>query len=89
MLIARIPGAGQNKMSAGQRARPRSPAGSGFPPRRRPGRQDRVDERGEVPMICLECRQRHHEDCRGGNWCDCQHQPSPEAQEAHEAEPRR
>ena len=36
-------------------------------------------------MICVECRQRHHERCPGGNWCDCQHQPSPEAQE-HEAE---
>ena len=36
-------------------------------------------------MICVECRQRHHEGCPGGNWCDCQHQPSPEAQE-YEAE---
>jgi len=32
-------------------------------------------------MICIDCRQRHHEDCRGGNWCDCQHQPSPEKPE--------
>jgi hypothetical protein len=32
-------------------------------------------------MICIDCRQRRHEDCRGGNWCDCQHQPSPEQQE--------
>ncbi|HXT91943.1 MAG TPA: hypothetical protein VN714_22135 [Trebonia sp.] len=36
-------------------------------------------------MICVQCRQRHHEGCPGGNWCDCQHQPSPEAQE-YEAE---
>jgi hypothetical protein len=24
-------------------------------------------------MICLSCRQQHHEDCPGGTWCDCQH----------------
>jgi hypothetical protein len=34
-----------------------------------------------MDMICIDCRQRHHEDCRGGNWCDCQHQPSPQAQD--------
>jgi hypothetical protein len=28
-------------------------------------------------MICIECRRRHHDDCPGGNWCDCQHKPSP------------
>jgi hypothetical protein len=33
-------------------------------------------------MICVECRRRHHGDCRGGNWCDCQHQPAAEAQQA-------
>jgi hypothetical protein len=27
-------------------------------------------------MICAACRVQHHEDCPGGNWCDCQHQPS-------------
>jgi hypothetical protein len=37
-------------------------------------------------MICVECRHRQHEDCRGGTWCDCQHKPAPEAAEA-EAEP--
>lgn len=26
-------------------------------------------------MICRSCRERHHEDCRGGSWCDCQHKP--------------
>ena len=36
-------------------------------------------------MICVECRQRHHEDCPGGTWCDCQHQPPPEAQAAERA----
>jgi hypothetical protein len=25
-------------------------------------------------MICQACRDRHHDDCRGGSWCDCQHQ---------------
>lgn len=23
-------------------------------------------------MICTACRGRHHDDCRGGSWCDCQ-----------------
>jgi hypothetical protein len=26
-------------------------------------------------MICVPCRERHHEDCPGGTWCDCQHLP--------------
>jgi hypothetical protein len=26
-------------------------------------------------MICLACRERRHEECRGGSWCDCQHRP--------------
>ncbi|HVT68142.1 MAG TPA: hypothetical protein VHF26_10365 [Trebonia sp.] len=30
-------------------------------------------------MICVDCRRRHHQDCRGGTWCDCQHQPPPQA----------
>jgi hypothetical protein len=30
-------------------------------------------------MICVECRRRDHEDCRGGTWCDCQHQAPPES----------
>ena len=40
-------------------------------------------------MVCVACRRRHHEDCPGGTWCDCQHQPSPEDQGAQEiqAEP--
>lgn len=32
-------------------------------------------------MICVDCRQRHHEDCPGGTWCDCQHQPSGQARQ--------
>jgi hypothetical protein len=36
-------------------------------------------------MICDACRKRHHEDCPGGNWCDCQHQPpAVQADEASE-----
>ncbi|HTV99234.1 MAG TPA: hypothetical protein VMF87_02965 [Streptosporangiaceae bacterium] len=32
-------------------------------------------------MICLSCRQQHHEKCPGGTWCDCQHrQPDPGAE---------
>jgi hypothetical protein len=30
-------------------------------------------------MICVPCRKHHHEDCPGGTWCDCQHQPPPES----------
>jgi len=30
-------------------------------------------------MICAPCRTRHHEDCPGGTWCDCQHQPAAES----------
>jgi len=26
-------------------------------------------------MICVSCREQRHEDCPGGSWCDCQHQP--------------
>ncbi|HET9968841.1 MAG TPA: hypothetical protein VFQ68_11435 [Streptosporangiaceae bacterium] len=26
-------------------------------------------------MICVPCRQRQHQECPGGSWCDCQHQP--------------
>ncbi|MER6947956.1 hypothetical protein ABT294_28360 [Nonomuraea sp. NPDC000554] len=25
-------------------------------------------------MICESCKDKRHEDCRGGSWCDCQHQ---------------
>ncbi|GLV50672.1 hypothetical protein TBS_12450 [Thermobispora bispora] len=24
-------------------------------------------------MICDACKERRHQDCRGGTWCDCQH----------------
>jgi hypothetical protein len=49
--------------------------GTGHLTARIPGEAQNMD------MICIDCRQRHHEDCRGGNWCDCQHQPSPQAQD--------
>jgi len=26
-------------------------------------------------VICVDCRERRHDDCRGGSWCDCQHLP--------------
>lgn len=26
-------------------------------------------------MICEPCREREHERCPGGSWCDCQHRP--------------
>jgi hypothetical protein len=27
-------------------------------------------------MICPPCRTKHHDDCKGGTWCDCQHMSS-------------
>jgi len=24
-------------------------------------------------VICRHCRNRHHDRCHGGSWCDCQH----------------
>jgi hypothetical protein len=42
-------------------------------------------------MICEACRERRHGDCRGGTWCDCQHQPAGDdiapAEPAATAEP--
>jgi hypothetical protein len=35
-------------------------------------------------MVCLMCRRREHESCKGGTWCDCQHQPP---QQPLQAEP--
>ncbi|WP_269750639.1 hypothetical protein [Microbispora sp. ATCC PTA-5024] len=35
-------------------------------------------------MICEACAGRRHEECRGGSWCDCQHQ---QPRETGEAEP--
>jgi hypothetical protein len=26
-------------------------------------------------MVCQACRDQRHPECRGGNWCDCQHLP--------------
>jgi len=36
-------------------------------------------------MICVDCRRRQHQDCPGGNWCDCQHHVPQETDE-HPAE---
>ncbi|XVQ08768.1 hypothetical protein ACQP1W_40420 [Spirillospora sp. CA-255316] len=33
-------------------------------------------------MICQACRDDRHGECRGGSWCDCQHQPSPATRRA-------
>lgn len=27
-----------------------------------------------MDMVCEACKDRRHDDCRGGSWCDCQHQ---------------
>ncbi|MGH3123546.1 MAG: hypothetical protein ACRDRJ_28305 [Streptosporangiaceae bacterium] len=32
-------------------------------------------------MVCHACREQLHEDCPGGTWCDCQHQPPAQAAE--------
>lgn len=33
-------------------------------------------------MICEACRERRHGECRGGTWCDCQHEPPAGARPA-------
>jgi hypothetical protein len=38
-------------------------------------------QRDNKTMICVPCRQRHHQDCPGGTWCDCQHLPAQDAGE--------
>ncbi|MFD0730609.1 hypothetical protein [Planotetraspora mira] len=37
-------------------------------------------------MICDACKDRRHDDCRGGSWCDCQHQESPDGRRTEPAE---
>ncbi|MDP9841239.1 hypothetical protein [Streptosporangium lutulentum] len=36
-------------------------------------------------MICNECKERRHEECRGGSWCDCQHQAAEQAEGPRES----
>ncbi|MEV7006308.1 hypothetical protein [Streptosporangium sp. NPDC051022] len=36
-------------------------------------------------MICDRCKERRHDECRGGSWCDCQHQPTGKAAEGRES----
>lgn len=26
-------------------------------------------------MICDPCKGKRHPECKGGNWCECQHRP--------------
>ncbi|MFC7381411.1 hypothetical protein [Sphaerisporangium rhizosphaerae] len=33
-------------------------------------------------VICEECKDHRHDDCRGGSWCDCQHRPADEPRES-------
>ncbi|GAA1827327.1 hypothetical protein GCM10009735_73580 [Actinomadura chokoriensis] len=40
-------------------------------------------------MICPPCRERRHEECRGGSWCDCQHRPPPATPEERRRAGRR
>ncbi len=57
----------------------RVPAGLGGGPAARlerlPARRGRM-----WGMICVSCRERCHQDCPGGTWCDCQHEPPPQQQ---------
>ncbi|MEV6980431.1 hypothetical protein AB0M95_04120 [Sphaerisporangium sp. NPDC051017] len=42
------------------------------------GEVSQGEERGEKEIvICKECKEGRHEGCRGGSWCDCQHQTTP------------
>ncbi|MEV8632497.1 hypothetical protein AB0395_12645 [Streptosporangium sp. NPDC051023] len=36
-------------------------------------------------MICDRCKEHRHDECRGGSWCDCQHQPAGEAAKPRES----
>ncbi|MGI5272876.1 hypothetical protein ACQEUU_27270 [Nonomuraea sp. CA-218870] len=37
-------------------------------------------------MICDSCKDRRHDECRGGSWCDCQHQPPADGEREGESE---
>ncbi|MEU4695995.1 hypothetical protein [Nonomuraea dietziae] len=39
-------------------------------------------------VICEKCKERLHEECRGGSWCDCQHQDEETPQESELDWPR-
>ncbi|GGV08002.1 hypothetical protein GCM10010182_29030 [Actinomadura cremea] len=39
-------------------------------------------------VICESCRERRHEKCRGGSWCDCQHRDGPATRETTTSGPR-
>ncbi|MBB3726649.1 MULTISPECIES: hypothetical protein [Nonomuraea] len=39
-------------------------------------------------VICEKCKERLHEECRGGSWCDCQHQGEERPQESELDWPR-
>ncbi|MER7131168.1 hypothetical protein [Streptosporangium saharense] len=39
-------------------------------------------------MICDKCKERRHDECRGGSWCDCQHhRPRQDHDSDEEPEP--
>ncbi|WP_281282647.1 hypothetical protein [Nonomuraea terrae] len=33
-------------------------------------------------VICESCKDKRHEECRGGSWCDCQHKTGQEQEES-------
>lgn len=45
----------------------------------------RVSDPVEVPLICNRCAKHNHDTCRGGTWCDCQHQAPQVTQEELDA----
>lgn len=38
-------------------------------------------------MICHDCRNGVHRDCRGGTWCPCQHRVEETSEAEEEPEP--
>ncbi|MET9070145.1 hypothetical protein ACWDR1_27600 [Streptosporangium sandarakinum] len=36
-------------------------------------------------MICDRCKESHHDECRGGSWCDCQHKTPEQAGKSKES----
>ncbi|WP_157431593.1 hypothetical protein [Actinomadura hibisca] len=39
-------------------------------------------------MICVPCRERRHDECRGGSWCYCQHQRGPATEKERDRDRR-
>ncbi|WP_302893266.1 hypothetical protein [Actinomadura luzonensis] len=39
-------------------------------------------------VICESCKDKRHDECRGGSWCDCQHKEAALPEESELDWPR-